>query len=70
MNKPTKEIQMQDLIDRFQAYQGWSDRTVFEFLKSFIISRQGYWPVENPMLRDLEAMFQNVADVENGVENE
>ena len=60
--------QMQDLIDRFQAYQGWSDRTILEFLKSFIISRQGYWPADNPMLRDLEGMFQNVADIENGVE--
>ncbi len=67
MANSVKEIQMQDLIDRFQAYQGWSDATVGDLLKKFIVSRQSYWPDNNPLIRDLEGMFQNVADVENGV---
>lgn len=58
---------MQDLIDRFQDQQGWSDKTILDLLKSFIATRQSYWPDDNPMIRDLEGMFQNVADVENGI---
>lgn len=67
MPDTVKAIQMQDLIDRFQAYQGWSDATVLDLLKNFIVARQSYWPDNSPLIRDLEGMFQSVADVENGV---
>lgn len=55
---------LENLIERFQSEQGWTDETVYELLKRFLWERQDKWMYKS-MLADLESNLNEVASIEN-----
>lgn len=56
---------VEKLLNEFEEQQGWNDRTLKQWLVSFINTRRSYWPQDNPLDNDLKNFLQNIADEEN-----
>lgn len=55
---------LENLIDRFQSEQGWSDASVLDILKKFLWDRRDKWQYKS-MLADLESVLKEISRNEN-----